>query len=164
MPTPSEHKILPFKSPMGEVPGHAVLRYPVTDKGSLPRKVLFWAFDTAAQCGIETLVDFYDWTRYMANKWPAYGEIKAVILENDQVVHATCLTAAHYDDRAWHAAPVLMRNPYRIVTLCSRRVLLEVAGGNAWAWGKRRPEDAALLLDPWARDNAAYAARQSLNF
>lgn len=156
-----EHKVLPFVGKFGPVPGHAVLAHQGWEGAHHPRTVVFRTFSAEAQCPIETHVDVSHLTAYLQRMWPAYGEIHAVILTNGQRVHTTCLTCVHGDDAAWDRAPALTRTPFKIVALSSRIVLFEVVGVQAWAHSQRRPEDAALILDPWARDNAAYAARMA---
>ncbi len=156
----NEHKILPFDSPDGPVPGHAILAHKADWMGTSPRKVVFWTFDREAECSIEIVIDVYDLTKFLKRSKSAHS-VRAVILDDGTRLAATSRSVAHSGDAAYEAAPILCRGTFKIVGLCNGETFFEVAGVNAWCYGRRRPEDAALILNPWARDNAEFEARMA---
>lgn len=152
-----ELKILPFECNRGKVAGHA-LRVAITN-GSHVSHVVVWTFDDAASCGVEVIIPIHDWTKYQYRKWPNCGEVRAVMLANGQRMHAKGIYAGIHGETAWKAAPILCAGVIEIRGLCSEQTLVEVSGAMAWCYSQRQPEDAGLLIDPWARDNAAFKKR-----
>lgn len=165
--TITEGKVLPFQGYAGRVPGHAILRHDHPWLGrhagdlDTVESVAFWHFDREADMAVETLVHWTRWTQYAKRVRDRAHTIKAVILRSGRRVHATTYSVRHHDEAGYLSAPILARDTYRITTLIDRETLLEVAGVGAWANSQRRPDDAALILDPWERDNAEWKARTS---
>lgn len=152
-----EAKVLPFKDANGaDVPGHAIIsHYPDIER------VVFEHFDSEARMTVEVVVHWSQWTQF-AKKAPSRAHtIKAVILRDGRRINATTYSVTHHDAPAYYRAPILARGTFKISGLCSRDTLLEIAGVGAWAHSQRRPEDADLILDPWARDNAEFDARMA---
>lgn len=147
-----EHKVLPFTLADGtEVPGHAILNHADV------KEVVFSCFDQEADMPIEIHVHVCDWTKFAKKARSRAHSVEAVILADGTRVHCTTYSAHHATDEAYNAAPVLARDAFRIATLVSRSTVLEVAGVQEWLYNGRK--DDSLIVDPWARDNAAYKAR-----
>ena len=155
----TESKVLPFEGKLGPVPGHALLRHTPDFLTSPITWIAFWTFDDEAGMVVEHLIHWTEFSKWLHRKWPGGGSVKRVICEDGSIIHTTTYTPHHYDEAAWSRAPVLCRSTHQVASLMNRYPLIEVAGVDAWCRSQRRPEDAALIIDPWARDNAAFHAR-----
>ena len=157
MSTTSEAKVLPFNDAKGQgFPGHAIIRH--NDVGTIER-VVFQHFDREADLSVEIVVHWTEWSKFSKKAPDRSHTVTAVILEGGRRISATAYSVSHYDAAAYSRAPILARGVFKIAALGSRATLLEIAGVEAWAHSQRRPEDAALITDPWARDNAEFENR-----
>lgn len=111
-----EHKILPFGSPEGPVPGHAILAHKADWMKSFPRKVVFWTFDREAECSIEIVIDVYDLTKFLKRSKSGHS-VRAVILDDGTRMSASSRSVAHSGTEAYEAAPILCRGTFKIVGL-----------------------------------------------
>jgi len=152
-------KVLPFTTPQGDVPGHELVATQYPWMQSPVKSVVFETFDKEAQMPVEHVVHWTRFTQYTKRLWPKGGSITAVILDNDQRIHCYgSRSVHHYDDKAYHAAPIVCRDTFSVGT--DGYTLLEVKGVREWAYSKRDAEATAKYLPcPWARDNAESAAR-----
>ena len=155
--TRTEAKVLPFDTARGHVEGHAIERVTYDWMKEPILYVAFSTFSTEAGMRIQTLVHWTEFTKYVCRMWPAYGEVKAVILGSGCSISATSMSVVYPNNAAYEASPLVARSCHRIVTLQSHYPLLEVVGVESWARAGRKNE--TLILDPWARDNAAYEQR-----
>lgn len=157
MSTTSEAKVLPFHDANGlDVPGHAIIRH--NDVGAIER-VVFQHFDREADLSVEVVVHWTEWSKFARKAPDRSHTVKAVILEGGLRISATTYSVSHYDTAAYNRAPILARGVFKVAALGSRATLLEIAGVEAWAHSQRRPEDDALIINPWARDNASFEDR-----
>jgi len=160
-----EVKMLPFKTKDGEaVPAHAlaVAIIPWFEGKELAvSRVVFSTFNRDLGVPVEASVHVSDLTRYLKND-PCGGlNASAVILSNGHKMYAKAYSVRHYDTKAYCAAPILCRDVFAIRTLSGGDTLVEIVGVADWARSERRPEGAALILDPFARDNAMSRSRFS---
>ncbi|MNK14360.1 hypothetical protein D3C87_324730 [compost metagenome] len=147
-----EHKVLPFTLADGtEVRGHAILNY------ANVRSVVFSVFDQEAEMPIEILVHVGDWTKFSKKARGRAHSIRAVILADGSRIHCTTYSLRYNDNEAYLSAPIMARDVYRIARLGDRTTMLEVAGVQEWAYSDRK--DDSMIIDPWARDNAAFRER-----
>lgn len=157
MSTTSEARVLPFNDANGlDVPRHAIIRH--NDVGTIER-VVFQHFDREADLSVEIVVHWTEWSKFSRKAPDRSHTVKAVILEGGLRISATTYSVSHCDAAAYSRAPILARGVFKVAALGSRATLLEIAGVEAWAHSQRRPEDAALIIDPWARDNAEFKER-----
>lgn len=155
----SEAKVLPFNDANGlDVPGHAIIRH--NDVGAIER-VVFQHVDRQADLSVEIVVHWTEWSKFRKKAPDRSHTVKAVILEGGRRISATTYSVSHYDAAACNRAPILARGVFKVAALGTRATLLEIAGVEAWSHSQRRPEDAALIVNPWARDNAEFAARMA---
>lgn len=148
----TEHKVLPFTLADGtEVPGHAILNHADV------KEVVFSCFDQEAGMTISIHVHVGNWTMFAKKARGRAHTIEAVILSSGLRIHCTTYSARYHTEEEYKNAPVLARDAFRIARLGDRSTLLEVAGVQEWLYNGRK--DDSLIIDPWARDNAAYKAR-----
>lgn len=156
----TDTKILPFSTAQGDVPGHEIRRYqydwmtphnPITN-------VVFEIFSQEAQMPLEVLVHWTRFTQYTKRMWPNGGSVCAVQLQDGSRIHCSTRYVSHYDGESYLAAPIICRDVFKVISF-GGQTMLEVVGVNEWAHSKR---DAAatekFIIDPWARDNAAFHA------
>lgn len=159
----TEIKCLSFDGAQGPVPGHAITVHHydwLSDGTDRISSVVYERWDDVAGMMLTVNVAVSQWTRYMKKSWPNGGSVVAVRMSSGRLIHATGLVVAHSDGE-YEKAPVLCRDTFKVVTLGARHPLVEVTGVHDWARSKRRPEDEALVINPWARDNAAHQARMN---
>jgi len=149
-------KVLPFTTEQGDVNGHEIRRFhPLWLEAHDPIEcIAFETFSEAAGGMVQTLVHWTRFTTYTKKTWPKSGSIPFVTTKSGRKIFTTSL--AFIKGNEWYmAAPLVCRDAYKIVTLGNREPLIEVVGVEDYA------RNGKSLVDPWERDNAAFAARTS---
>jgi hypothetical protein len=169
--TTREGKVLPFATKQGNVLGHAIVAhyYNWMDRDGFGggkyenpiESVAFKTFDRELNMPLSVVVHWTRWTEFSKKMHDAGRgyEVTGVILKDGRMLHAEGRYASYGDSQSYMAAPLVARDLISIVTLSGGSTLLSIAGVSAFLRSQRRAEDAALIVDPWARDNAAFNAR-----
>lgn len=158
----NDYTVLGFDTPQGHVNHHELRRHQHPWMESPVKQVVFEVWDDEAQMKTEVAIHWTNFTQYMKRKWPKGGSVIAVIMEDGHRQHASARICGHNSNESYLAAPLICRDTFTVVGLCNGRTYLEVVGVGEWLWSKRDEEATArCLIDPVARDNAAYHARMA---
>lgn len=155
--TPIIHKVLPFDTKQGPVPGHELISHQIN--GSHVKRVVFERWDADAEMMVHVSIHWTKFTLYTKKSWPKGGRVVSVVLDSGQTILADSLAVGH-NDKSYEAAPLICRDAFYVRSLCTHTPLLEVKGVREWS-GSDRSEEATkkYLPCPWERDNAEFNAR-----
>lgn len=155
-------EVLPFNGAQGHVAGHEIRSCRHEWMPSPIRSVVFDARDAQADMAVEVHIHWTRWTEWEKRRWPHCGMVVAVVCEDGRRIQAEGLYVGGHSAGSYEAAPIICRDRFAILTLGGGYTLLEVVGVREWVYSKRDAKATAKhIVDPWARDNAAPAARSA---